>query len=150
MSIMSRKHLVLAGVQCWIGYSTTDATTTADFTGSKGHGWLRHLAVSKGTMMSLLQILGSYTYGGYNGGAWDGSTNVSGQLTVSTATIAACSELFISEYVEGSGSNKYIEIFNPTSSAVDLTGSVSNYSNGSSTATSSMDLTGNTINATAQ
>ena len=31
-----------------------------------------------------------------------------------------CSELFISEYVEGSSNNKAIEIYNPTSSAVDL------------------------------
>ena len=28
--------------------------------------------------------------------------------------------LFISEYSEGSGYNKYIEIYNPTSSSVDL------------------------------
>ena len=31
-----------------------------------------------------------------------------------------CSELFISEYVEGSSNNKAIEIYNPTSAAVDL------------------------------
>jgi predicted extracellular nuclease len=31
-----------------------------------------------------------------------------------------CSELFISEYVEGSSNNKAIEIYNPTSSSVDL------------------------------
>jgi hypothetical protein len=31
-----------------------------------------------------------------------------------------CSELFISEYVEGSSNNKAIEIYNPTASAVDL------------------------------
>ncbi|MBL6657415.1 MAG: lamin tail domain-containing protein [Flavobacteriales bacterium] len=31
-----------------------------------------------------------------------------------------CSEIFISEYVEGSSNNKAIEIYNPTSSAVDL------------------------------
>ena len=31
-------------------------------------------------------------------------------------------ELFISEYVEGSSNNKYIEIYNPTSQAIDLSG----------------------------
>jgi len=43
-----------------------------------------------------------------------------------------CSELFISEYVEGSGNNKAIEIYNPTEASIDL--SVYNlvrYSNGS-------------------
>jgi predicted extracellular nuclease len=33
---------------------------------------------------------------------------------------AQCTELFISEYVEGSSSNKYIEIYNPTGATVDL------------------------------
>jgi plastocyanin len=43
-----------------------------------------------------------------------------------------CSELFISEYIEGSGNNKSIEIFNPGPSARSLTGySLVLYSNGS-------------------
>lgn len=32
-----------------------------------------------------------------------------------------CSELFISEYIEGSNDNKYIEIYNPTASTITLT-----------------------------
>ena len=32
------------------------------------------------------------------------------------------SELFISEYMEGSGNNKAVEIYNPTSSTVNLSG----------------------------
>ena len=31
-----------------------------------------------------------------------------------------CSDIFISEYIEGSGNNKGIEFFNPTSEAIDL------------------------------
>ncbi|MFK5855702.1 MAG: lamin tail domain-containing protein [Bacteroidota bacterium] len=43
-----------------------------------------------------------------------------------------CSELFISEYVEGSGNNKAIEIYNPTEAAIDLSGyNLVRYSNGS-------------------
>lgn len=43
-----------------------------------------------------------------------------------------CAELFISEYVEGSGNNKAIEIFNPTEEAIDLsTYQLVRYSNGS-------------------
>ncbi len=46
-----------------------------------------------------------------------------------------CSELFISEYVEGWSNNKALEIYNPTSSAIDLSGYVvARYSNGSNSA----------------
>ncbi len=42
-----------------------------------------------------------------------------------------CSELFISEYVEGSFNNKAIELFNPTSEAIDLSNyALSRWSNG--------------------
>lgn len=51
--------------------------------------------------------------------------------------IQDCSELFISEYVEGWSNNKALEIYNPTSSAVDLSEyMVIRYSNGATTATS--------------
>ena len=47
-----------------------------------------------------------------------------------------CSELFISEYVEGWSNNKALEIYNPTNQAIDLSGYfVVRYSNGASTAT---------------
>ncbi len=45
-----------------------------------------------------------------------------------------CSHLFISEYVEGSGNNKALEIYNPTDNAIDLSGyQVVRYSNGGTT-----------------
>jgi len=45
-----------------------------------------------------------------------------------------CDELFISEYIEGSGNNKAIEIYNPKSSAVDLTKyRLTRWQNGTST-----------------
>ncbi len=56
-----------------------------------------------------------------------------------TANLPAvnCGDLFISEYVEGSGSNKYIEIYNPTSSTINLSDyELRAYFNGSSTPTS--------------
>lgn len=47
-----------------------------------------------------------------------------------------CSELFISEYVEGWGNNKALEIYNPTGTAVDLSQyMVVRYSNGATSAT---------------
>lgn len=61
-------------------------------------------------------------------------------LTVSTGIInAQCSDLFISEYIEGSSSNKAVEIYNPTGNPVTL----SNYAiyrnnNGSQTPSDSI------------
>ncbi len=44
-----------------------------------------------------------------------------------------CSKVFISEYVEGTGNNKAIELYNPTDAAVDLTSyKLVRYSNGGS------------------
>lgn len=56
-----------------------------------------------------------------------------------------CSELFISEYVEGWSNNKALEIYNPTNQAVNLSGYfVVRYANGSSSATvvNSVQLSG--------
>lgn len=54
----------------------------------------------------------------------------------SVAYAQDCSKIFISEYVEGWSNNKALEIYNPTSQAVNLSEYfVARYSNGSSTAT---------------
>jgi hypothetical protein len=56
-----------------------------------------------------------------------------------------CSELFISEYVEGWSNNKALEIYNPTNQDIDLSEYfVSRYSNGSNSATvaNSVQLSG--------
>ncbi|MFJ5600837.1 lamin tail domain-containing protein [Micromonospora parva] len=61
-----------------------------------------------------------------------------------TAASAAPTDLFISEYVEGSSNNKAIELFNGTGSAIDLTAGgyqLQLYFNGSTTATT-IALTG--------
>lgn len=58
---------------------------------------------------------------------------------------AVSSDLFFSEYVEGSSFNKAIEIYNGTGAAVDLTAggyTLELYSNGSATASQSMALSG--------
>jgi hypothetical protein len=55
-----------------------------------------------------------------------------------TANSQDCSELFISEYIEGPGNNNAIEIYNPTNNPIDLSGySINRYGNG---ATSSPDV----------
>ncbi len=58
---------------------------------------------------------------------------------------AQCSDLFISEYVEGSANNKCIEVFNPTSSPIDLGAgqyALLIYANGSASVTTSVPLAG--------
>lgn len=55
-------------------------------------------------------------------------------LSACLSANAQCNELFISEYVEGTGNDKAIEIFNPTNSPIVLTGyTLARYSNGSNT-----------------
>jgi hypothetical protein len=54
-------------------------------------------------------------------------------------------ELFVSEYVEGGGANKAIELFNPTTSTIDLAGGTCRiriYANGDGSPTNTVDLTG--------
>jgi len=52
-------------------------------------------------------------------------------------------DLIISEYIEGSSNNKYIEIFNGTGESVSLTGySLRLFANGSATATNTENLSG--------
>ena len=66
-------------------------------------------------------------------------------IAITTAGFAysQCSDLFFSEYVEGSGNNNGIEIYNPTQNTIDLSGYVlKRYSNGSGTETEFLALSG--------
>ena len=64
-------------------------------------------------------------------------------LTAGAVHSQTCSELFFSEYSEGSSNNKYYEIYNPTSNTISLSGySVSVFSNGSTTAGNSSIVVG--------
>ena len=67
------------------------------------------------------------------------------QMTVQAA--ATASDLFISEYVEGSSMNKAIEIYNGTGESIELSPySVALYANGSSSVQSEMALSGTVAN----
>ena len=56
---------------------------------------------------------------------------------------AQCTDLFISEYVEGWSNNKALEIYNPTNLAIDLSSySVSRYTNGATQASTPLQLEG--------
>jgi hypothetical protein len=54
-----------------------------------------------------------------------------------------CSDLFFSEYIEGSSNNKFLEIYNPTNTSVNLNNyRILIYGNGSPTATTTINLAG--------
>ena len=62
------------------------------------------------------------------------------------AQITDCSDLFISEYIEGPANNNAIEIYNPTNSVIDLSDyTVNRYSNGATSNPEVFPLSG-TIN----
>jgi predicted extracellular nuclease len=66
-------------------------------------------------------------------------------VVVPVPVLAVSSDLFISEYIEGSSNNKAIEIYNGTGAAVDLAAGGYNlqmYFNGSATAGLTINLTG--------
>ena len=68
-----------------------------------------------------------------------------GAVAVTAPAAAASGDLLISEYIEGSSNNKAIEIYNPSTEAVDLAASgykLVQYSNGSATAGLTINLTG--------
>lgn len=68
-----------------------------------------------------------------------------GLLTFGSSFAQNCTKIFISEYVEGLGNNKALELYNPTNQPVDLSEYiVARYSNGSNTAAvwNAVQLTG--------
>jgi endonuclease I len=75
---------------------------------------------------------------------WNEVANTSSyRLDVYTGSNNTATDLFISEYVEGSSNNKYIEIFNGTAETADLSDyRLQLYSNGSATPTSNIQLSG--------
>ena len=59
---------------------------------------------------------------------------------------APCSNLFISEYIEGSSNNKALELYNPTIGIIDLsTYELRRYNNGATTPSSTLSLSGNLV-----
>ena len=66
-----------------------------------------------------------------------------GNAAAPCSDFTSCSVLMISEYIEGSGNNKCIELFNPTNSSIDLSDYTLNvYFNGATTAGRTEELSG--------
>ncbi|MDX9751517.1 MAG: lamin tail domain-containing protein, partial [Flavobacteriales bacterium] len=75
---------------------------------------------------------------------WEAVTGATGYfLDVYSSNAVPATDLFISEYIEGSGNNKYIEVFNGTGTTVDLSDyEVLVFFNGSPTAGNTIPLIG--------
>jgi len=127
------------------GITATDGTALSV---NWGDGVTETPVVSSATLSHTYAAAGSYTIDMVlAGGAGSTPAEKTGSITISAS--GPTPELFISEYVEGSSNNKALEIYNPTSSAVDLSAySIQMWSRNasgvpvSSTATQMLALTG--------
>jgi hypothetical protein len=119
----------------------TDSTFTATPSGLS-YQWLN---CSTGTVISnafsnLFTPTVSGTYAAIV--SQNGCADTTVCIPVQLASLS-CGELFISEYLEGTSNSKAIEIYNPSSASVSLSGySLELYANGTSTATNTLNLTG--------
>jgi subtilisin family serine protease len=112
---------------------------------------LSQIGYGNGTTTPNIGSVGSAKSANYRGNTEDGGL-IAANWSIETATIArsfkvirASGDLFISEYLEGSSNNKAIELYNPSSSSVNLSTSgyvLEIYTNGSAIATSTITLTG--------
>ena len=104
-----------------------------------------------GTSTAATPNIGSAGSGAaaYFNGTNDDQANLVANWTVTSSTVArslrAAGDLLISEYLEGFSNNKALELYNPSSSAVDLAAQgyrIEIYFNGATTAYSNITLTG--------
>ena len=84
----------------WVGQESLDATLDSACTLTTGAFTNRYITI--GASDTTLPVY-----------CWE-------ECTSCASTVTGCSELFFSEYSEGSSNNKYIEIYNPTANAVSL------------------------------
>ena len=128
--------------------STSGGESTVSITASQTASWLTFTDNGDGTAILAGTPAESDT-GSYAImiDATDGITNVSQSYTLTVSTLSSgggyATELFISEYIEGSSYNKALEIANFTGADVDLsTYTLHKQTNGSGSWSSGLSLTG--------
>lgn len=113
-----------AGITAWIGYSTTDSDPStwtnwvpASFNNDSGNNdeYMANIGAviaAPGTYYyasRFQQGSAPYYYGGYDGGAWDGTTNVSGVLTVTGDVSVIINE--VDADTDGTEVDEFIELY---------------------------------------
>ncbi|PKP01561.1 MAG: hypothetical protein CVU11_14875 [Bacteroidetes bacterium HGW-Bacteroidetes-6] len=122
------------------------STDNSTFSASLNVAYAANTLAATTIYVRLISGLAVGTYNGElvtnaGGGATTQNISCGGEVTVMGAGCA--SDLIISEYIEGSGSEKYIEIYNGTGAAVDLSDyRLRLYTNGSATTSSDVLLSG--------
>ena len=136
---------------------TTNVSTTLTFTGATDNIGVTAYEIYKDGALIANVNNSPYTVTGLSASttyiftvkAKDDAGNVSplsNAVSVTTLAAPAATELYISEYYEGTSNNKVLEITNPTLSAISLSGySIKKQSNGSGAWSFELNLSG-TIN----
>lgn len=136
---------------------TTNVSTTLTFTGATDNIGVTAYEIYKDGALIATVNNSPYTVTGLSTSttyiftvkAKDDAGNVSplsNAVSVTTLAAPAATELYISEYYEGTSNNKVLEITNPTLSAISLSGySIKKQSNGSGAWSFELNLSG-TIN----
>jgi len=148
-------------------YNTFDGTTPIDYTNplenNQNYEWLVTLPATGCLKFTIYDYYGD----GLNAAQWSGtdgnwsienhnntlmeeqsSQDFGGfdEAFFTNSNSPNCSDLFFSEYVEGSSFNRALEIYNPTSNTVDLSNyTIERYANGSALASDVMNLYGNLL-----
>lgn len=121
------------------GYSSTAMNTSISMTNTSNSIYISSTSIPA-------QTLGTTIYFKINATDNLGQTSSSNMQSyiVSAANTNTCAtDLIISEYVEGSSNNKYIELYNGTTNSINLSNyKLKLYANGSSTATQDVTLSG--------
>ncbi len=127
--------------------SLTPSTTTTTLNSNGGRQYVSHLnanSTAAWTFKWQAPAAGTDTVVFYvAGNASNANGNTQGDVIHSNSfklhervqqPVTGCNEIFISEYVEGSGFNKALELYNPTANPIDLSGyRLAQYNNGSAT-----------------
>jgi len=103
--------------------------STATFPGNPA-GFFSGPADMSWVFQHVFTLVGTYNYQ-----CDPHAPSMAGTITVVPATVTGpCAQLFFSEYMEGSGTNKALEIYNPTANTVSLANySIGTFFNGSTT-----------------
>ncbi|WP_394778544.1 ExeM/NucH family extracellular endonuclease, partial [Undibacterium sp.] len=132
----------ITGISADVASNTGTPSLSVDW----GDGTSQTLAVNATAASKTYASAGTYTIKLVLTDGTGVTAELSGPISISPVTGPGPGndpELFFSEYVEGSSTNKAMEIYNPTQNTIDLSAyKVSLYSNGKPTVQSSLVLSG--------